>query len=127
MLTCDGLSLTDLARTVGTPGHIYSGALIAERLEALRSAFAGDHAYIHYAIKANATLGIVRLLRRLGARADANSGGEMEVALRAGYAPSEIVFTGVGKTPAELERAVSLGLHATVSYTHLTLPTSDLV
>lgn len=112
VLTCDGLSVADLARTAGTPGHLYSGALIAERLQALRAAFAGEHAHIHYAIKANATLGIVRLLRRLGARADANSGGEMEVALRAGYAPSEIVFTGVGKTAAELERAVSLGLHA---------------
>jgi diaminopimelate decarboxylase len=67
---------------------------------------------VHYAIKANSTLAIVRHLRAAGAAADANSGGELEVALRAGFAPSEIVFTGVGKSRAELERAVSLGLAA---------------
>ena len=60
---------------------------------------------LHYAIKANSTLAVVRLMRELGARADANSGGEIEVALRAGFAPADIVFTGVGKTGAELDRA----------------------
>jgi diaminopimelate decarboxylase len=67
---------------------------------------------IHYAIKANATLAIVRLMRECGARADANSGGEIDVALRAGFAPNEIVFTGVGKSPDELQRAVTLGVKA---------------
>ena len=58
---------------------------------------------IHYALKANSTLAIVRLLRSLGSRVDANSGGEIAVALRAGFAPEDIVFTGVGKTRDELE------------------------
>jgi diaminopimelate decarboxylase len=78
----------------------------------LDEAFADLPHRIHYAIKANSTSGIVRALRSLGARADANSWGELEVALRVGYAPSEVVFTGVGKTRDELARAIALGVGA---------------
>jgi diaminopimelate decarboxylase len=111
-LTCDGVRLGEIAREVGTPVHVYSAALIAERYRALDAAFEGYPHACHYAIKANATLRVVALLRRLGARADANSGGEIEVALRAGFPPDQIVFTGVGKSRIELERAVGLGLEA---------------
>ena len=65
---------------------------------------------IHYALKANSTLAIARLLRSLGSSADANSGGEIDVALRAGFIPPQIVFTGVGKTSAELAQAIELGV-----------------
>ena len=65
---------------------------------------------MHYALKANSNLALLRLLRGLGAQADANSVGEIEVALRAGYIPDQIVFTGVGKSREELERAVTLGV-----------------
>ena len=65
---------------------------------------------VHYALKANSTLAIARLLRGLGSRADANSGGEIDVALRAGFIPEQIVFTGVGKTAAELAQAIDLGV-----------------
>ena len=58
---------------------------------------------LHYALKANSTLAVARLLRGLGSGADANSGGEIDVALRAGFIPEQIVFTGVGKTAAELD------------------------
>lgn len=112
VLTCDGVSLTDIARRVGTPVYVYSAALLEARFRALDAAFHAVPHRLHYAIKANATLEIVRRLRALGAGADANSGGEIEVALRAGFAPADIVFTGVGKTPRELERAVGLGLGA---------------
>jgi diaminopimelate decarboxylase len=91
---------------------VYSGALLTERYRAYDAAFAGIAHRVHYAIKANATTAIVKHMRGLGAAADVNSGGELEVALRAGFAPSEIVFTGVGKTHDELERAVALGLAA---------------
>ena len=111
-LTCDGVSLADVARRVGTPAHVYSGALIDERYRLLDRAFASIPHRLHYAIKANATVGIARRFRALGAGADANSGGEIEVALRAGFDPSDIVFTGVGKTTAEIERAVTLGVRA---------------
>jgi diaminopimelate decarboxylase len=111
-LTCDGLALDELGRETGTPVHVYSAPAIRERYGALDAAFAGVPHAVHYALKANATLAVVRLARALGAGADANSGGEIEVALRAGFAPEEIVFTGVGKTPAEIERAVALGVRA---------------
>ena len=67
---------------------------------------------IHYALKANSTLAIARLLRSLGSNADANSGGEIDVALRAGFIPPQIVFTGVGKTSAELAQAIDLGVRS---------------
>jgi diaminopimelate decarboxylase len=109
-LCCDGIPLDEIARAVGTPVHVMSGALLAERYRELDAAF-GDYPHrLHYALKANSTLAIVRRLRALGAGADANSGGEIDVALRAGVPPQDIVFTGVGKTPAEIDRAVALGL-----------------
>lgn len=104
--------LSAAAEEFGTPLYIYDAALMRARYKALADACGAYPHDIHYAIKANATLAIVRLMRACGARADANSGGEMEVALRAGFAPNEIVFTGVGKSPAELQRAVTLGVKA---------------
>ena len=77
-------------------------ATITERYRAIDDAFGAYPHSLHYALKANSTLAISRLLRSLGAGADANSGGEIDVALRAGFIPPQIVFTGVGKTPAEL-------------------------
>ena len=111
-LTCDGVALGDIAALAGTPVHVYSAALIAERYRALEAPFEAYPHRLHYAIKANATLAVVRLLRGLGARADANSGGEIDVALRAGFKPEDIVFTGVGKSRDEIGRAVSLGVAA---------------
>lgn len=101
-----------MAAEFGTPLYVYDAALMRERYRALEDACGAYPHDIHYAIKANATLAIVRLMRACGARADANSGGEIEVALRAGFKPNEIVFTGVGKSPAELQRAVTLGVKA---------------
>jgi diaminopimelate decarboxylase len=109
---CDGVSLAEIAHEVGTPVHVYSAGAIAERYRTLDAAFSEYPHRCHYALKANATLEIVRLMRRLGLHADANSGGEIEVALRAGFRSEEIVFTGVGKSRAELARAVELGLKA---------------
>src|SRR5687767_7798781 len=65
---------------------------------------------IHYAMKANSSYALVRLLRELGSGVDANSIGEVDLAMRAGFAPADIVFSGVGKSPDELDRAVQLGL-----------------
>src|SRR4051794_28152448 len=109
-LVCDGVPLADLADAHGTPLFVYSAAAIAARYRALDAAFASYPHAIHYALKANSTLAIVRLLRGLGSSADANSGGEIDVALRAGFIPPQIVFTGVGKTAAELAQAIDLGV-----------------
>jgi len=111
-LTCDGIPVAEIARATGTPVYIYSAALVREAHAAFDAAFEGYAHAIHYALKANSTLAILRLLRELGAGADANSGGEIEAALRAGFEPPQIVFTGVGKTREELDHAVSLGLKA---------------
>ena len=109
---CDGLSLAELATRFGTPLYTYDAGAIAARYREVEEAFREYPHTLHYALKANSTLGIARLLRSLGAAADANSVGEIDVALRAGFTPAEIVFTGVGKTDAELERAISLGLRS---------------
>ena len=109
-LACDGLLLAAIAQAEGTPLYVYSASIIADRYRAIDEAFAAHPHALHYALKANSTLAIARLLRGLGSGADANSGGEIDVALRAGFIPPQIVFTGVGKTRAELEQAIDLGV-----------------
>jgi diaminopimelate decarboxylase len=104
------LPLDAIASSVGTPAYVYSAPAIRAAYQELDRALDTVPHALHYALKANSTLAIARLLRELGSGADANSVGEIEVALRAGFEPSQIVFTGVGKTPAELERAVAVGV-----------------
>jgi diaminopimelate decarboxylase len=111
-LACDGVGLDSVARAHGTPLYVYSAESIRRAYRALDEAFAEHPHRIHYGMKANSSLAIVRLLRDLGSAMDANSMGEIELALRAGFAPSDIVFTGVGKSPDEIDRAVQLGLKA---------------
>ena len=109
-LACDGVSLQSIVEHTGTPTYIYSARAVADAYHAIDDAFSTYPHSIHYALKANSTLAIVRLLRSLGSRADANSGGEIRVALRAGFAARDIVFTGVGKTREELDQAVAAGV-----------------
>jgi diaminopimelate decarboxylase len=111
-LLCDGVPLADIASAVGTPLYVYSAAALRQRYRALDDAFGGYPHALHYALKANSTLAIARLLRDLGSSVDANSVWEIEVARAAGFAPPQIVFTGVGKSPEELEAAVALGVKA---------------
>jgi diaminopimelate decarboxylase len=109
-LACDGVSIQSIVERAGTPTYIYSARAIRESYRDIDDAFASYPHAIHYALKANSTLAIARLLQSLGSRADANSGGEIAVAERAGFAPRDIVFTGVGKTREELEYAITRGL-----------------
>jgi diaminopimelate decarboxylase len=111
-LVCDGVPLSAIAAAEGTPLYVYSAAVLRERYQAIDGAFQGYPHALHYALKANSTLAIARLLRDLGSSVDANSVWEIEVARRAGFEPSQIVFTGVGKAPDELEAAVALGVKA---------------
>jgi len=111
-LTCDGVPLAEIAEKAGTPTFVYSAAAVRSAWTRFDAAFAGLPHALHYALKANSTLAVLRLLVGMGSDADANSGGEIEVALRAGFTPDRVVFTGVGKTPGELERAVALGVKA---------------
>jgi len=111
-LECDGVSLSAIADAEGTPVYVYSAAVLRERYRAIDAAFGAHPHRLHYALKANSTLGIARALRQCGSAADANSIWEIELARKAGYSAADIVFTGVGKSPAELECAVPMGLKA---------------
>ncbi len=107
-LHADGATLGELAAAVGTPCYVYSRKRILENLQTLRGAFLD--AEIHYSLKANANLSIIRLLVEEGAGLDAVSGGEVFRAVRAGANPDQIVFAGVGKTKAELTYALEVGV-----------------
>jgi diaminopimelate decarboxylase len=110
VLACDGVSLEDAARAHGTPLFVYSRASIEEAYRAYDRAFAPVKHRICYALKANPSLAILRVLAGQGAGADIVSGGEMLAALRAGFAPERIVFSGVGKTDAEIALGIARGI-----------------
>lgn len=109
-LWCDGVPLGAIAKAVGTPAYVYSANRIRANVARLQTAFAPLNPAIHYSLKANANLAIVRLLADLGLGMDAVSGGEIARAIRAGVAPGDIVFAGVGKTPDELVYALDEGV-----------------
>jgi diaminopimelate decarboxylase len=105
-LRLGGVSLDEIAAEVGTPVYVYHAGAIRSRYAALDGALAAVPHRICFAVKANSTLGVLRVLRDAGAGADIVSGGEMARALAAGFAPDRIVFSGVGKSDAELRGAV---------------------
>jgi len=111
-LACDGVPLSAIAESAGTPTYVYSAATLRARYRAIDDAFAGYPHRLHYALKANSAFALVRLLGKAGSAVDANSIWEIELARRAGFDPADIVFTGVGKSDEELECAVPLGLRA---------------
>lgn len=105
-----GVSVEAIARTAGTPAYVYNADAIRRRYRALTDALAGLPHQIQYAVKANASLAVLRVLRDLGAGCDIVSTGELRRALAAGFAPERIVFSGVGKTPEELAEACAAGI-----------------
>lgn len=109
----EDLALADLADQYGTPLYVYSAAQITENYHALHAALArtGLRTHIHYAVKANYNLAVLRHLKNLDAGADVVSGGEMQRAMAAGIAAGDIIFSGVGKTDAELQAAMSKNIH----------------
>lgn len=111
-LVCDGVPLASVADALGTPVYVYSAEAVRGAYRRLDTAFAGFPHRIHFALKSNSTLGLLRVLRELGSHADANSVGELQVAERAGFTPDQLVFTGVGKTRDELAYAIGRGIAA---------------
>lgn len=105
-LMLEGVPLAAIADALGTPAWVYGADTIRRRFRALRDALAGLGADIHYAVKANDHLAVLRVLAAEGAGADVVSEGELRRARLAGIAPEHIVFSGVGKTRAELRRAI---------------------
>lgn len=107
VLHLDGVSLEALASAADTPAYVYSASTISTRYRELTETLADVPHHVHYACKANASLGILAALRALGAGVDVVSGGELYRAQQAGFAPAGIIFGGVGKSRRELEAAVA--------------------
>jgi diaminopimelate decarboxylase len=111
-LYCEGVALADIARRAGTPLYVYSSAAILERYRAYDSAFGSAPHRICYAVKANSNLSILKLLAEQGSGFDIVSGGELFRVLKAGGDPAKVVFSGVGKTAAEIEYALESRIHS---------------
>ena len=110
-LRCDGVSLAELAETHGTPLYVYSAGQIRHRFGLFQEAFAGREATVCYAVKANSSLAILRLLAELGAGFDIVSGGELERVRRADKAAlKRVVFSGAGKQVWEIDAALKAGI-----------------
>ncbi len=109
-LTMDGVDLAALAAKAGTPCYVYSAAAILENFRAYDAAFADTPHTVCYAVKANGNLALLRLLAGAGAGFDIVSGGELFRVLKAGGDPAKIVFSGVGKTMAEIDEALRCGV-----------------
>jgi diaminopimelate decarboxylase len=113
-LWCEGASLTALAEAVGTPFYVYSSATLERHYAVFRAALDSHpnlgRPLIAYAVKANSNVSVLATLARLGAGADTVSEGEIRRALAAGVPTSRIVYSGVGKTDAELTFAMAAGI-----------------
>src|SRR6202161_333042 len=107
VLHAEAVSLVELADAVGTPFYCYSTATLERHYQVFTDAFADEKALICYAMKANSNQAVLRTLAKLGAGADVVSGGELRSALAAGMPPERIVFSGVGKTEAEIRAALA--------------------
>jgi diaminopimelate decarboxylase len=106
----EDVSLESIADAVGTPCYVYSRATLERHWHAFDQAFSGYPHTICYAVKANSNLAVLNLFARLGSGFDIVSGGELERVLRAGGDPARIVFSGVGKSRVDIERAIAVGI-----------------
>ncbi len=113
-LWCEGVALARIAEEVGTPAYVYSSATFERHYRVFRDALRAfpelGEPLVAYAVKANSNVSVLRTLGNLGAGADTVSEGEIRRALAAGIPPERIVFSGVGKTAAELAFALSVGV-----------------
>jgi diaminopimelate decarboxylase len=110
VLHAEDVDLAALAEAVGTPFYCYASATLERHYRVFAGAFADVDALICYAMKANSNQAVIATLGRLGAGADVVSGGELLRARHAGISPDKIMFSGVGKTAAELAMAVDAGI-----------------
>ena len=109
-LHVEGLSLESLAEQHGTPLFVYSKQWMLDALAAYQRGFAGRNALVCYAMKANSSLGVLRVFAEAGCGFDIVSGGELGRVLAVGAVPSKIIFSGVGKTRAEMRQALAAGI-----------------
>jgi len=111
-LYCEGVALAEIAARAGTPCYVYSAAAVLENFRAYDDAFGDLPHTVCYSVKANGNLSVLRLLANAGAGFDIVSGGELYRVLKAGGDASKIVFSGVGKTAAEIDEALAAGIFA---------------
>jgi diaminopimelate decarboxylase len=109
-LFLEDVQLADLARQHGTPLFVYSKAAMLAALEAYRRGLKGRQAHVHYAMKANSSLAVLQVFAQAGCGFDIVSGGELERVIAAGGHPSQVIFSGVGKTRAEMRTALLAGI-----------------
>jgi diaminopimelate decarboxylase len=109
-LYVEQLRLQDLAAAHGTPLFVYSKAAMLHALAAYQRAFAGRNARVHYAMKANSSLGVLQVFAQAGCGFDIVSAGELARVLAVGRRPSDVIFSGVGKTRAEMQTALQAGI-----------------
>ena len=109
-LFLEDVALAELASRHGTPLYVYSKASMLQALAAYQRGFAGRTVQICYAMKANSTLAVLQLFARAGCGFDIVSGGELRRVLAAGGQASKVIFSGVGKTPAEMREALAAGI-----------------
>src|SRR5690606_6195536 len=110
VLHAEDVAVPEIAAAVGTPFYCYSTATLTRHYRVFSQAFAGLDALVCYAMKANSNQAVIRTLARLGAGADVVSEGELRRALRAGVPAGKILFSGVGKTAAEMDFALHAGI-----------------
>jgi len=111
VLHAEDVAIPAIAAAVGTPFYCYSTATLSRHYRVFSEAFAGLDALVCYAMKANSNQAVIRTLAKLGAGADVVSEGELRRALAAGIPPAKILFSGVGKTAAEMDFALAAGIH----------------
>jgi diaminopimelate decarboxylase len=109
-LCCEDVPLAAIAAAIGTPAYVYSSATLAHHYNVFKAAFAPREVLVAFAVKANANIAVLATLARAGAGADTVSQGEIERALAAGVPPERIIFSGVGKSEAELAFAARAGV-----------------
>jgi diaminopimelate decarboxylase len=105
-LYCEQVPVADIADQVGTPFYLYSHATIARHYRVFDEAFKGLDHLICFSVKSNSNIAVLRALEQEGAGADIVSGGELLRVLRAGIPTNKIVYSGVGKSPGDIERAL---------------------
>jgi len=109
-LWAEDVPLADIAEQHGTPAYVYSRATLERHYRAYDNALQNHPHLICYAVKANSNLAVLNVLARLGAGFDIVSAGELERVIRAGGDPAKVVFSGVGKQPWEMRRALKVGV-----------------
>jgi len=111
VLHAENVPVPEIAKAVGTPFYVYSTATLERHYKVFSQAFSDVDAMVCYAMKANSNQAVLKTLAKLGAGIDVVSGGELRRALAAGVPASRIMFSGVGKTPAEMDLALEAGIY----------------